>query len=106
VCSSDLALSPLAGRHFDFALCEKKNLTVACVIQLYDKSNPARQAESLKSVCDAVGLPFARFQIRAEYPIAAMRETLLEAMAEEPFYLAETGGRREPHISSIEGVKF
>lgn len=105
-----LAFSPIAGRHFDFVLCDKKNLAVACAIQLRDKTNPARQAEDqkrpLQSVCEAVALPFVRFDIKADYQVPEIREKLLSALRKEPFFMIETDGRKEPRISNIEDMKF
>lgn len=105
-----LAFSPIAGQHFDFVLCDRKNLAVACAIQLHDKTNPTKQAERqdnpLKAVCETVALPFVRFAIKADYPIAEVREKLLDAVREEPFFMIETDGRKEPRISNIEDMKF
>ncbi|HUL12965.1 MAG TPA: DUF2726 domain-containing protein [Methylococcaceae bacterium] len=105
-----LAFSPIAGRHFDFVLCDKNNLTVTCAIQLRDKTNPAKQAEGqknpLQTVCEAVALPFVRFDIKADYYIPELREKLQVALRKEPFFLVETDGRKEPRISNIEDMKF
>jgi len=105
-----LAFSPIAGRHFDFVLCDKSNLTVICAIQLRDKANPTQRAEDqnnpLKTVCEAVGLPFVRCDIKADYSIGEIREKLKGALRKEPFFLIETDGRKEPRISNIEDMKF
>ena len=102
--------NPIAGRHFDFVLLEKKNLAIACAIQLQDKTNPTvRQSESndpLKSICEAVSLPYVRFYLNAQYPRDEVRDRLQQAMTKEPFYLTETDGRKEPRISSLENMKF
>ena len=103
-------LSPVAGRYFDFVLCDLISLNVVCAIQLHDKTNPARQAEfqddALSSVCDSVGLPLVRFAIKAQYSVDEIRDKLQAAMSKEPLFLVEPDGRREPHISSIEDLKF
>ncbi|WP_045226486.1 DUF2726 domain-containing protein [Methyloterricola oryzae] len=104
-----LAFSPITGRQFDFVLCEQSNMTVACVIQLNDKTNPARMPEAgdpIRAVCESVALPYVSFQIQADYPAEDLRERLQRAMSREPFYLAETDGRVEPHISSFDDLKF
>ncbi|MBS1213081.1 MAG: uncharacterized protein H6R26_1698, partial [Proteobacteria bacterium] len=98
-----------AGRHFDFVLCDKKNLAVACAIQLTDKTDPARSPElgnPIKTVCEAVSLPFVSFHIQADYSIGEMRERLRHAMSQEPFYLVESDGRREPRISNLDDMTF
>jgi hypothetical protein len=105
-----LAFSPIAGRRFDFVLCDKANLTVVCAIQLRDKANPTKWADDqnnpLKTVCEAVGLPFVRCDIKADYSIGEIREKLKGALRKEPFFLTETDGRKEPRISNIEDMKF
>ena len=61
------AFAPIAGRHFDFVLCEKHNLTVACTIQLTDKTNPARKPDlgnPIKAICETVALPSRAFTSR------------------------------------------
>jgi len=103
-------LSPIAGRFFDFVLCDPNSLSVVCAIQLHDKTNPAHQAEiqddMLKSVCDSVGLPLVRFAIKAHYDAGEIAKKIDTAMSKEPLVLVETDGRREPSISSIEDLKF
>lgn len=104
-----LAFSPIAGRHFDFVLCEKPNMAVACVIQLTDKTNPARMPEAgnpIKAVCESVALPHVSVQIQAEYPAHELKERLRLAMSREPFYMVETDGRREPRISNLDDIQF
>jgi len=103
------AFDPLAGRHFDFVLCDKKNLAVMCGILLHDKTNPARQTEQddpLKRICESVSLPLVVFHVKADYALDEIRDKLRQAMIQEPFYLIETGGRKEPRISSLDDVKF
>lgn len=104
------SLNPIAGRYFDFVLCDKNNLAVVCAIQLHDKTHPSQQAENLsnplKTACQAISLPFVRIAIKAEYSIDELRNKLAEAMREEPLFLIETDGRKEPHISNIEDMKF
>lgn len=100
--------SPIAGRHFDFVLCDKKNLAVACAIQLHDKtqSGPQDGPDPLQAICENLGLPWVRFQVKADYSVTEVREKLQQAMVKEPFYLLETGGRKEPRISNLEDMKF
>ena len=100
--------SPIAGWHFDFVLCDKQNLAVACAIQLHDKTQADRHAEPdpLQAICGNLGLPWVRFQVKADYSVGEIRQKLQQAMAKEPFYYMETDGRKEPRISNIEDMKF
>lgn len=103
------AFNPLAGRLFDFVLCDKKTLAVVCAVQLHDKTNPARKTEQddpLKRICESVSLPFVVFPIKADYSPEEIRDKLRQSLTQEPFYLIETDGRKEPRISSFEDVKF
>lgn len=97
-----------ADQHFDFVLCDKSSLAVVCAIQLHDKTHPDRQAKAdvLQPICETLGLPLVRFQIKADYPVEEVREKLRKAMVKEPVYLLETDGRKEPRISNIEDMKF
>lgn len=101
------SFNPLAGRYFDFVLCDKKSLAVLCAIVLYDKTNPARQAEQgdpLKRICEAVSLPLVVIHVKADYAADEVREKLRQAMTQEPFYLIESSGRKEPRISSLDNM--
>lgn len=101
--------NPLAGRYFDFVLCDKKNLAVMCGIVLHDKTNPTRQTEQddpLKRICESISLPFVVFHVKADYALGEIRDKLRLAMTQEPFYLIETDGRKEPRISNLEDVDF
>ena len=102
------AFNPIEGRHFDFVLCEKKILAVACAVQLQDKTQSTSQNEEdpLMTICENVGLPFVRFPIKADYSAEAIREKLHTAMVKEPLFLVETDGRKEPRISSLDDMKF
>jgi hypothetical protein len=104
------AFNPIAGRHFDFVLCDRNSLAVVCAIQLHDKINPARQTEhpddTLRPICESISLPFVRFHIKADYSAEELRERLDKAMSKEPLYLTDTDGRREPRISGFENLKL
>jgi len=98
------AVDAIAGRHFDFILCDPDTLSPACAIQLHGKAQAG--PDLLPSICENLGLPLLRFPVQADYSVEDIREKLRKAMAKEPFYLAETAGRKEPRISSIEDMKF
>ena len=102
------AFGRIEGRHFDFVVCEKKNLAVACAVQLHDHAAPDRlnDEDPLMAICENVGLPLLRFSIKADYSAVEIRESLRKAMAREPFIMVETGGRKEPRISNIDDMKF
>jgi len=96
----------ISGQRFDFVLCDKKTLRVACAIQLHDKTRPVLEAVPLQAICESLGLPFLRFQAEADYSAEAIREALRKAMVKEPLHLVEMDGRKEPRISNIDDMKF
>lgn len=100
--------SPIDGLYFDFVLCDKRNLAVACVIQLYDKTQSERNSEPdpLQNICEGLSLPWLRFPVKADYSVEEIQERLKQAMTSEPFYLVETDGRKEPRISNLDDLKF
>jgi len=102
------AFNPIEGRHFDFVLCDKKNLGLACAVQLHDKTQSARHNgdDPLTPICENLGLPFVQFPVNADYSVEGMREKLRKAMVKEPFFLVETEGRKEPRISNLDDMKF
>lgn len=101
------AFNPVEDRVFDFILCEKKSLNVACAIQLNASSQIVqREQDPLLPICETVGLPLVRFIVQADYSIEIIRERLHQALVKAPLPLGETGGRKEPHISNIDGINF
>jgi len=102
------AFNSIEACHFDFVLCEKTNLAVVCVVQLQDKTDSVRQNETdtLIPICENLGLPLVRFAITTDYPVEEIQEKLHKAIIKGPFLLVETDGRKEPRISSIDGLKF
>jgi hypothetical protein len=100
------ASDPLAEQYFDFVLCDKKSLAVVCAIQLRESPPPSPESDLLQAACESLGLPFLCFRAHAAHSAEAIREKLREAMAKAPLPLAEPDGRKEPRISSLDGMKF
>ena len=102
------AFNSIEDCYFDFVLCEKTNLAVVCVVQLQDKTHSVRQnqKDTLIPICENLGLPLVRFAITTDYSAGEIQEKLHKAIIKGPFLLVETDGRKEPRISSIDGMKF
>ncbi len=53
------AFNKISGKHFDFILCRKNDLSVACAIELDDRSHKAKNRqqrdEFLQGVCKTAG---------------------------------------------------
>ena len=102
------AFNSIEDCYFDFVLCEKANLVVVCVVQLQDKTHSVRsnETDTLIPICENLGLPLVRFAITTDYPVEEIQEKLHKAIIKGPFLLVETDGRKEPRISSVDGMKF
>lgn len=110
------ALNKVQAKHFDFVLCDKRDLSVACTIELDDKSHRRRKRkrrdEFLDELCQSVSLPLVRIKAAAAYSVPELRSrvlmavghraepTLMDTMAEP---IAD-GARKTPYIPSKPGA--
>lgn len=103
------AYDELGERAFEFVLCGRKDLSVACVVQLLDRGHGAKRAQDrddgvLRSMCEAARLPLVRISASPFYEVAEIREAVLDAIRDEPFLAPPIDGRKEPRFSSIDGL--
>jgi ssDNA-binding Zn-finger/Zn-ribbon topoisomerase 1 len=74
------AFNKISGKHFDFLLCDKKDLSVACAIELDDGSHNSKRRherdEFLKGVCEAAGVPLIQVPAKSGYVIDEVRDLL------------------------------
>lgn len=103
-------LERVANQCFDFLLCSKTDLSVACALELYEHpvsgKGPAPPADPLRAICDAAGLPLVRIEAGPFYDSEEIKQTIASVVRKDPLYLVESDGRREPRISSIEDIEF
>ncbi len=96
-------LQNLEDTHFPFVLCHKNDLSVACAIQLIQhrthRKSPEAQEPSLKTLCQAAGLPLVRLEAGPFYDTLDIRQAIQEAVKKEPLFFSPSDGRREPKIS-------
>jgi ssDNA-binding Zn-finger/Zn-ribbon topoisomerase 1 len=75
-----IAFNKISAKHFDFVLCDKKNLSVVCAIELDDKSHLQKKTiardKLVNSACNTAGLPLVRFKAKATYKRNEIEETL------------------------------
>lgn len=75
------AFNQISAKHFDYVICRKDTLAVACVVELDDKSHQQRKRKSrdlfLASVCKAASLPMYRIPAQESYSTREIREGLL-----------------------------
>jgi hypothetical protein len=74
------ALNKIAGEYFNFLLCDIEDLSVACVIELSDGSQPSKQRQQrdafLKGVCAATGVPLIQVPAQSAYIISEVKRLL------------------------------
>jgi len=108
--SAQKTLDRMADRCFDFVLCDKTDLSVACALELHEHAlsgkRQAAPADPLRAVCDAAGLPLVRIEAGPLYDAAEIKDAIASAARKEPLFLTESDGRKEPRISSIEDLEL
>lgn len=74
------AFNQISSKHFDFLLCDKEDLSVACVIELDDGSHHSRRRQEggdfLKRVCEAAGIPLIHVPAESAYVVSAVIQLL------------------------------
>ena len=73
-----------ARRHFDFVLCDKKDLSIRCAIELNDETDGSRQRQEWNTisegVCRSISLPFIQIQAARDYLAIELRNKILAAL--------------------------
>jgi len=74
------AFNKISAKHFDFLLCDKEDLSVACAIELDDVSHNSKRRherdEFLKGVCEAAGVPLVQVPAMSGYVIDAVKRLI------------------------------
>jgi hypothetical protein len=74
------AFNKISAKHFDFLLCDKEDLAVACAIELDDGSHNSKRRlardEFLNEVCKAAGIPLIQVPAASSYIISEVRQLL------------------------------
>lgn len=77
----------LNAEHFDFVLCDTRDMSIAAVVELEDPSHKehGRQArdEFLAGLCRSIALPLVRVVAQRAYSIPEMRARILSAIKVE-----------------------
>jgi hypothetical protein len=95
------AFNKIAMKHFDFVLCDPRTLAFVGVIELDDKTHNrgdrVARDQFLNNAAAAAKLPLHRFQAKATYVIAEIRDALLPQPAASEFARLASG-RIEPTL--------
>lgn len=74
------AFNQISAKHFDYVLCRADDLSVACAVELDDKSHarPDRKKRDdfIDEVCSVTGLPLLRVAARHAYSAEDIRQQL------------------------------
>jgi hypothetical protein len=74
------AFNKISGKHFDFLLCNKNNLSIICAIELNDSSHSSKNRQQrdifLDGVCKTAGVPLITITNKASYTMGEITELL------------------------------
>ena len=76
----------ISGKHFDFVVCDKDDLSILCAIELDDKSHNTKSRkirdEFLKSACNSANLPLIQIPAKSAYNIDEIRQILITHLSD------------------------
>jgi hypothetical protein len=83
-----ISFNKISRKHFDYILCDKKDLSILCAIELNDKSHNSKNRkardEFLTAACESANLPLIQVPAQAAYNIDEIRESLIYHMTAIP----------------------
>ncbi|MFT6779361.1 MAG: ssDNA-binding Zn-finger/Zn-ribbon topoisomerase 1 [Paraglaciecola sp.] len=78
-----IAFNKISAKHFDFVLCNPKDLSVIAVIELDDKSHSQQKQikrdQFVESACETARLKLHRFKASASYAVDEIKNELFSA---------------------------
>jgi len=76
-----LAFNQIRAKHFDFVLCDKKNFSIRCAIELNDETDGLRQRHERdtfsEDICRSISLPFVQIHAARAYSAIELRKKIL-----------------------------
>ncbi len=83
-----ISFNKISGKHFDYILCDKNDLSVLCAIELNDKSHNSENRKArdkfLTDACNSANLPLIQVPAQAAYNIDEIRESLINHLSTIP----------------------
>ena len=74
------AFNKISGKHFDFLLCAKSDLSVLCAVELNDSSHNSKKRKErdafLESACQAAKVTLVQITARSTYNINEIRQSV------------------------------
>ena len=81
------AFDQIRAKHFDFVLCDKKNFSIRCAIELNDETDGSRQRQERDTfsadICRSISLPFVQIHAACDYLAIELRKNILAALRED-----------------------
>jgi len=81
------AFNRIKSKHLDFVLCNKKDLSIVCAIELNDKSHnrPDRikRDEFVASVFESIDIPLLFIPVQDTYPVADLKKKLEMSLSKD-----------------------
>lgn len=100
----------MTERCFPFVLCRKSDLSVACAMEWRERAHEDRKAfasyDLLQALCAAAGLPLVPLHAGTFYQAEELREAVTNALQLPSLPVPHGDGRKEPRISSVEGLNL
>ncbi len=82
------SFNKISGKHFDFLLCNKNDLSVLCAIELNDSFHNSKKQKDrdtfLKGACQSADVPLIRIAAQATYSINEMQQSLAAYLPGSP----------------------
>jgi Protein of unknown function (DUF2726) len=82
------AFNRISAKHFDFVLCDIKDLAVRCAIEVIDKFHDFPRSQDrdglLEVICKTISLPLVQLQARHDYSVMEVKTTILAALNVDP----------------------
>jgi hypothetical protein len=74
------SFNKISGKHFDFLLCNKNDLSVLCAVELNDSSQNSKKRKGrdvfIEGACQSANVPFVQIAARSTYNISEIQQSL------------------------------
>ena len=105
---SSSAWNRIRSKHFDFLLCARDDLSVACAIELDDRSHQRADRKArddfLAGVCHAAGLPLIQVLAQRAYTVSELRDRVFGALGQQGPTGAKTQEVVAPPLAASAGM--
>jgi len=74
------AFNKISGKHFDYLLCNKNDLSILCAVELNDSSHNSRKRKDrdvfLEGACEAANVPLIQITAKSAYNLTEIQEII------------------------------